>query len=219
MIGESAFKLRKLGIEDDTIGRRLAAATRSINEWAKNVVIIDELVPVDELLDYFDLVVDEETGLISIDYAQAFPAEQDEKSVERVIAKLAWRCNQLAKAKNVGCTLYSQVTKEVLTRGKRQFDNWTFTNKREPGPTDYAAVEGYRPLTGDMQWSSALGQRCKQSIMVFRPGNWLRTHGIDAKDDFIDVVADKGNYSPAKQIKRLGFHGPTARLYERKKKG
>jgi replicative DNA helicase len=214
-LGESAFNLRKLGIEDENIGRRLRAATDKINDWASRVNVIDELVPASELIDYFNTVVVEETGLISIDYAQAFDSEQDEKSVERVVARLAWGCNQLAKTRNVAVVLYSQVKTEVLARGKRQYDNWCYQNKREPNPSDFAAVEGYRPLNGDMQWSTALGQRCKQSIMIFRPGNWLKTHGIAAKDDVMHAMADKGNYSPAKQIKVLGFDGPRARIYER----
>jgi replicative DNA helicase len=217
-LGESAFRLRKLAIEDEKIGLRLRSATSKISSWAQNVTVIEDMVPVQELLDYFDVVVSEATGLISIDYAQAFDSEPDEKSVERVVARLAWGCNQLAKRKNVAVVLYSQIKSEVLSRGKRQYDNWMFTNKKEPGPSDYAAVEGYRPLNGDMQWSTALGQRCKQSIMLFRPGNWLKTHGVSAKDDVMHVMADKGNYSPSKQIKVLGFHGPTARIYDKVKK-
>lgn len=216
-LGESAFKLRKLAIDDDKIGKRLSAATNKIGSWAQNVDIIDELVPTVELFDYFEHAVDESTGLVSIDYAQAFDSEQDEKSVERVVARLAWSGNQLAKKKNVAVVLYSQIKNEVLSRGKRQYDNWCYVNKKEPGSSDIAAVEGYRPLNGDMQWSTALGQRCKQSIMIFRPYNWLRTHGVSCQDNVMDVMADKGNYSPAKQIKRLGFDGPTARIYDRKK--
>lgn len=216
IIGESAFKLRKLAIDDDKIGKRLSAATNQINSWAQNVTVIDEMVPASELLDYFDLTVSEETGLVSIDYAQAFDAEQDEKSVERVVARLAWGCNQLAKKTNTAVVLYSQIKTEVLTRGKRTFDNWMFVNRREPTSSDIAAVEGYRPLSGDMQWSSALSQRCKQSIFIFRPYNWLRTHGVSCKDNVMDVMADKVNFSPAKTIKRVGFHGPTARIYDLK---
>lgn len=218
MLGDSAFKLRKLAIEDDKIGLRLREATNRICKWAKNVTVIDELVPTAELFEYFDLAVNDETGLISIDYAQAFDAEQDEKSVERVVARLAWGGKTLAMKKNVAVVLYSQVKAEVLQRGRRQFDQWCFMNKKEPGPKDYAAVEGYRPGNGDMQWSTALGQRCKQSIMLFRPGNWLKTHGVDAEDRTMHCMADKGNFSPAKQIKVIGFDGRQAKIYDRKTK-
>lgn len=217
-LGESAFKLRRLSIEDDNIGKRLSAATNKIGSWASRVTIIDELVETGELLEYLWHKTNDETGLIQIDYAQAFDSEHDEKSVERVIARLAWGANQLAKRKDVAVVLYSQVRKEVMGRGKSVYDRWVWDNKREPTEKDLAAVEGYRPLTGDMQWSSALGQRCKQSVMIFRPFNWLKTHGVVCRDNVMHVMADKGNFSPAKDIKVLGFDGPTARIFDREKR-
>lgn len=212
-LNESAFHLRRLDIKDTNIARRLAAATERVNDWAEHVEIIDEMLPTGELIDYLNSTATEDTGLVVVDYAQAFDSEADEKSVERVIARLAWGLNQTAKHKNIATVLFNQVKREVQERGHRRLENFRFKNGRDPTETDLEAVEGYRPLgTNDAQWSTAIGQRCKQWVDIFRPGNWLRTHGVNAKDDRMDFTIQKGNYGPAKGGISCHWDGPTARI-------
>lgn len=216
-LNESAFHLRRLKLDAGKAPRRLSAATENINDWAQHVTIIDEMLPTEELLLYLENNCNEETGLVIVDYMQCFDSEPDERSVERVLARLAWGLNQLAKNKKIATVAFNQVKREVQERGHRKLENFRFRNGRDPEPTELEAVEGYRPLgTNDAQWSTAIGQRCKQWVDIFRPGNWMRTHGINAKDDRIDLTIQKGNYGPGKGLVSCHWDGATARISSRK---
>lgn len=216
-MGESAFKLRRIQLPGLDIQSRLGRVGES-EDWTQHVLVNDDFKNSGQLLDWLDSNVTEATGLVTVDYAQAFDSEDNEKSVERVIARLAWGLNQLAKKKNVAVVLFSQLKTDVKDRGKKWYDNWRWNNKRDPGEADQDAVEGYRPISGDLQWSSALTQRAKQIIFIFRPGAWLCAHGVDAKDNHVDCVIAKGNYGPSNDFIRFGWDGPQTRIYEREKR-
>lgn len=215
--GESAFRLRRYQVED--IVERLEAVAGK-EEWTEHVKIDDELKNSKQLIEWIDKNVTEETGLVIVDYAQSLDSEDDEKSVERVIARLAWGLNQLAKKKNIAIVLFSQVKKEVSDRGKLWFKDWCWKNNgQEPKASDLDCVEGYRPLSNDMQWSTALQQRSKQIVFIFRPGSWMRSHGIVCNDDEMQMVIAKGNYGSANELLRFHWYGPTTTISERKRKG
>lgn len=219
ILGESAFKLRRVELDGDDIVARIDAVADGV-EWLDSVRIEDTLTTHTDLLAQLEEVVTENTGLVVIDYAQAFDAEPDEKSVERVIARLAWGLNQFAKKHNIAVVLFSQLKAEVKERGNRWFENFRFKTQQEPTATSYEAVEGFRPREGDLQWSSALYQKAKQILYIFRPAAWLKKYGVsDAKDDFVQAQIAKGNYGPSDKIVELGWDGTTARIFERKKKG
>lgn len=76
------------------------------------------------------------------------------------------------------------------------------------------AVEGFRPGAGDLQWSTALWQRAKQGLFLFRPGSWMRSLGADCRDDIMEVSIGKGNFGPTNEILRLGWDGPQARIFD-----
>jgi len=215
-IGESAYSLRRLELGPG-ISERLRAVYTKEN-WTEFVTVSDVQTDSATLLEELDKKCTEDTGLVIIDYAQAFDAEDNEKSVERVIARIAWGLNQLAKKKNIAIVLFSQLKTEVRERGKKYFDNWRWKNERDPQPSDYDAVEGYRPLSGDLQWSSALYQRAKQILYIFRPGAWLRAHGVAAKDDIVQAMIDKGNYGPNKEIVEFNWNGSLTKISEKKSK-
>lgn len=216
-IGESAFQLRRLTLLDDDIPERLRLVTKAL-PWLQYVSIDDALIDTKQLVKKLFDTVTEDTGLVVIDYAQAFDAEDDERSVERVIARLAWSLNQLAKARKVAVVLFSQLKAEVRDRGNKWFENTRFKTGAEPGPTSYEYVEGFRPRSGDLQWSSALTQRAKQIIYLFRPGELLRSFGVAAKDTIVQVQIDKGNFGPNKEIVEFIWHGPTGSITEKKGK-
>jgi replicative DNA helicase len=216
-IGESAFKLRRLELVDDDIANRLSNVASGV-EWLDSVSVEDTLTTHTDLLVQLEEAVDETTGLVVIDYAQAFDAEPDEKSVERVIARLAWGLSQFAKKHNIAIVLFSQLKAEINDRGNRWFENFRFKTQQEPTETSWEAVEGFRPRDGDLQWSSALRQRAKQIVYIFRPAMWLQAFGVLAKDDFVQIQIAKGNYGPNKNILQFGWNGETARIFERKKK-
>lgn len=215
-LGESAFKLRRLEIASEGIGPRLSAACREL-DWTRQVIVEDIKMSSTEL--FLDLeTCDESTGLIGVDYAQAFDAEHDEKNVERVVARLAWGLNEFSKKTGISSNLFSQVKAEVQTRGKKWFDNWRFQKDRKGEDTtkaDPVAVEGYRPLGGDAQWSTALWHKCKDAISIFRPGRWLNEHGLVCQDDVIEFLRVKGNYSPSKRPVRCRWNGATSEIKDK----
>ena len=212
-IGESAFKLRRIELDDDDIPARLRSVADGLS-WLSDVSIEDTLTSSTNLLELLDAEVTEETGLVVIDYAQAFDAEDNEKSVERVIARLAWGLNQLAKSKNVAVVLFSQLKTEVRDRGNKWYENYRWKTGQEADAESPEAIEGFRPRSGDLQWSSALMQRAKQILYLFRPGAWLRSFGVNAKDDEVQVQIDKGNYGPNKQIVRFKWDGAICKISE-----
>lgn len=156
-----------------------------------------------------------ETRLVLVDYAQVLGGENDERSVERVITRVVWELNELAKDTGTAVVLLSQVRTEVKERGRRLFDSWRYRNPN--GRPTEEAVEGYRPLAGDGQWApSALGQKARAVLSWFRPRAWLRMHGVEVKDDVAELLILKSNYGPSAQALRLGWDGPLTRVYDPK---
>lgn len=210
----SSFALRrgKLSLSAEELDDKMSAAVDSM-AWAKKVSMFDAKLTTSQLRESIKRNIREDTREIVIDYAQAFDAEQDEKSVERVIARLAWDLNALAAEYNVAVVLMSQVKKEVADRGHKRFASRQFESKG--GPVDETFVEGFRPGANDMQWSTALQQRAKQVVYLFRPGLWLRAVGVgDAKDNIMEITLDKGNYGPAQAVIRLRWDGRQSRISE-----
>lgn len=212
-MGESAFKLRRLKLDDENISARLHAATEAL-DWTRQVIISERSPVSEELEEELAEAGGRETGLLVVDYAQAFDAEKDEKSVERVIARIAWSLSLWAKQTGNSAVLFSQVKNEVIQRGRKWFDNWKFNQDRAGNviKADPAAVEGFRPKDGDAQWSTALYQRAKDFISVFRPGNWLNKEGIVSKDEVIEFLRTKGNYAGMGRPVRCKWDGSNSTI-------
>src|SRR6185369_13991686 len=99
---------------------------------------------------------------------------------------------------------------KVKERGRDTFDRWRYKNAGEIKPE---AVEGYRPLAGDGQWApAALGQEARAVLSWFRPGQWMKMHGADVKDDRGELLILKSNYGPSMEVLTLQWHGPTTRI-------
>lgn len=216
-LGVSAFSLRRLAVPGtyEELSKRLAAAEESVGAWAGNITVDTQRSTVDGLMKKIrERHVPGKTKLVGVDYAQAFDAEGSESSVERVVSRLAWRLNEYAKYEGVAVVLLSQVRREVLDRGRRWYENWRYRNPRGEPSTD--AVEGFRPLEGDMQWSSAIQQRARQVLSVFRPGGWMKSVGfLDWKDEIMEIQLCKGSYGPGRGRVGLRWDGPTCTLRDR----
>lgn len=214
-VGESASKIRRLKMEGDAPARIKAALVQSA-EWARRIGVEDKRLESRELVDLIRARWTPETRLVVVDYAQVLSAEQDETSVERVITRVVWDLNELAKEKNGAVVLLSQVRTKVKERGRDVFDSW---RRRNPtGPIQAEAVEGYRPLSGDGQWApNALGQKARAVLSWFRPRSWMKMHGADVKDDLAELLILKSNYGPAMETLRLHWDGPTTRITDLKK--
>lgn len=214
-LGESASKLRRLKIEGVDVPERIRAAQAEANSWAHRVVVDDERLESAVLIQRIKGRVGPSSRLVLVDYAQVLGAERDEKSVERVISGAVWALNEVAKNHNLSVVLLSQVRTRVKERGREQFDRWRFKNSGEIKPE---AVEGYRPLSGDGQWApAALGQEARAVLSWFRPGQWMKMHGADVKDDKGELLILKSNYGPSMEALTLNWHGPTTRISDNRK--
>lgn len=214
-LGESAAKLRRLKLEGEDIPERIRAAVRDCVDWAKRVVVDDRRLESHELVKAIESRINPNTRLVLVDYAQVLTSEQDEKSVERVITRVVWELNEIAKKYNIAVVLLSQVRTTVKERGRATFDRWRY---KTAGPITNEAVEGYRPLAGDGQWApGALGQKARACISWFRPGQWMKMHGADVKDDKAEALILKSNYGPAMETITLAWNGPTTRITDPRK--
>lgn len=209
-LGESATKLRRLKIEGTNVPERIRAAQVESQSWARRVIVDDRRLDSHLLVESIRGRICPGTRLIVVDYAQVLSSERDEKSVERVISGAVWALNEVAKIYNVAVVLLSQVRTKVKERGRDTFDRWRFKNQGEIKPE---AVEGYRPLAGDGQWApAALGQEARAVLSWFRPGQWMKMHGADCKDDKGELLILKGNYGPSMETLTLLWNGPTTRI-------
>jgi replicative DNA helicase len=216
-LGESASKLRRLKVEQGKISvpERIQAALKASEVWARRIVVDDRRLESGELVSTIRSRLTPSTRLVLVDYAQVLTSEQDEKSVERVITKVVWDLNEIAKAANIAVVLLSQVRTRVKERGRETYDRWR--NKNQGAPTE-EAVEGYRPLSGDGQWApGALGQKARAVLSWFRPRLWLRMHGADVDDNVGQLLILKSNYGPSMDTLTLTWHGPTTRITDPRK--
>jgi replicative DNA helicase len=224
IIGESAFQLRRLKVDSpaDMMAKRIDAAIGA-SAWAKRVIVDDEYHETADLLELIEERWTKRTRLIVLDYLQAFDSEDDEKSVERVIARLVWKLNQKAKMHNSAVLALSQPkTREVEDRGRRWFEScrWKARGKDSDGDVQPKLdwVEQFRPTAGDIQWATgATKQRSRSMLSIFRPATWMKLMGVEWKDDTSEVTIIKGNYAPSGMKFVFGWDGPTQRLLERKK--
>lgn len=186
--------------------------------WAERVYPDTRRHTSKSLLAAVDAGLTPATRLVLVDYAQVLGVERGEfgvESTERVLSRFVWDLNEHAKEHGYAAVLLSQVRTEVKERGRRCFDSWGYRNR---GATPNAgAVEGYRPMAGDGQWApGALGTKARTVLSWFRPGGWLRQHGVDARDDRAELSVIKNNYGVSGVTVRLGWDGATARVYDPK---
>ena len=215
LLGESATNLRRGRVDEpESIPGRLVRA-RAKADWAKLVGVSDKRFTSKALLEDLKRRWTDDTRLGVIDYAQVLSAEDDEKSVERVINRFVWDANEFAKDVNGSIVILSQVGTHVKRRGREWFDNWVFRNQGKPPTRE--AVEGYRPTSGDAQWApSALGHKARAVLSWFRPNQWLRELGANVEDNVAEALVLKNNYGASKDTAILRWHGPTTRITDPK---
>jgi hypothetical protein len=239
VVGASAFDIRRLKLGDPaTVPERLVAAKQTMG-WARNILVEDRRQDSTTIIEaMYDAYSDHCTSLVGLDYAQVFGAEADERSVERVISSLAWRFNEFCKnptrsraalgpppdEKCAGVIL-SQVGSHVKRRGIEWFNEskknarYRFSERereREDVRPTVEWIEGFRPLPGDAQWApTSLGQKARVVLSILRPNDVLTTMGVAGlKDDVMEILPIKNNYSRKPKMIRLHWDGARARLSE-----
>lgn len=192
--GESGHVLGRMDY-DSSLLVRMQTALDECAEWAENIDFQAGLVTAEQAM---QVVKASDAMLIIVDYAQAFP--DDEGTRERMLAKLSWDLSELAQRRSAAVILFSQIKREVEERGKSIYDK---TGK----------IDGYRPGpgTGDIGWSAAMGQRAKVVIYLFRPGRWARAHGMDAKDNKMELIFAKVSFG-VEGCLTVDWNGPTASI-------
>ncbi len=185
-------------------------------DWARNIVLDCEGKSPSQLAEAVqDRWVDSDgskTDLVLVDYVQLMDSDPDEKSVERIVAKMAGWGLDLAKRTGAGVVIFSQVTKQVEERGRKLFDSARWNAERTGGRLGVSALQGFRAGLSDLQWSSALGQRAKTVVTLFREGYWGQQMGLaGVKDDTLDWQVCKNNFGPQANL-RFRFDGDKARI-------
>lgn len=199
LMNVSGWDLKRGAVEGNVLERINAATEKS--RWAEKVKMETEKVPYKDLIRQMDdeFKSNPRCRFAVVDYLQAFDAEDDEKSTERVISRLTWSLAELAKEYNATIYAFSQVKKEVRDRGKAIFDRYVANAQfkgTELKPSEHLVI-GFKPLQGDGQWSSSLYHYAKDIRTWWRPGRWLHTMGFkDIRDNYGLLETLKANFMP-----------------------
>ncbi len=184
---------------------RVAMALADAEEWADN---IDYHYGLRTPAECIEILEAGEWDLAQVDYAQAFP--EGERGLERTIADFAWKLNVLAQERKAAIVVYSQLNSKVETRGVERAES----SRRYGDKSAEVDINGFRPFGGsDLSWSSALGQRAKGLGFLFRPNRYRRRYGENVRDDRMELIFPKRNFSSEGSIV-VGFDGKTARLFD-----
>lgn len=201
---------RKLGLANFDIDDldRIFASLDEVRKWGANISYHTGLVGPVEIMEALE-AMDPKPDLVLLDYAQALP-EEENLTLERTIAQLAWVANVYAQASNCGFVVFSQVKPEISNRGHAAY--WA-AKKRDPESCD---ISGFYPGPGtqDLAWSSAFGQRARCVGYIVRPGYYeIQLGKPGAVDNRLDIRFAKVTFGNAGLVE-LGFDGPTGRIYD-----
>lgn len=167
--------------------------------WAKHIEIVFEAPSVDDVLERIQDT--KSVGGVPLllgvfDYAQIFG---ESANLESEIAKLSTKLNQLSGDRSIASILLSQVTNEVMKRGR---DRWN----------SHHDISGFTPTLGDTEWCRRAEKSCKAIWSLIRPGRWLREMGEDCVDESAELHVKKANFGPT-GWETLGWNGPQCRFY------
>lgn len=199
-LGVSGWDLKR-GAATGSVIKNITSATNNL-QWTEKCAVVPEKVHHAEMLRQLDsaMAANPRRRYAIVDYLQAFDAEDDEKSVERVVARVTWGLSEIAKKYNATIVAFSQVKPEVRARGKAIFDGYMRSaqfkgEKMEPGEH---LVIGFRPNKGDGMWSSALYHYAKDIRSWWRPNHWLKEMGFQSvRDNYGLFEPTKTNFLPA----------------------
>lgn len=202
--GVTGINNRLLGLLDidEFDVSRLEVAAAEIGTWASHVQHHVGLLDTARCL---KIMRESDADLILVDYAQAFPQNEDE-TMERTIAKFAWEANDIAQKKNCAVVVFSQIIRDVEQRGEQTYARAKFRNP------DACDVSGFCPNgLSDVAWAKSLGERCKELLYIWREGRIARKKGANVPDNKMRILAGKVNFGEEKDI-LLRFDGPTATI-------
>ena len=186
---------------------RLDASMPELMSWAERVEHVPGLLGCGPALKRMHEFAASGGDLILVDYAQAFPEDED-KNMERTIAGFAWEANALALKYNCAVVVFSQIVREVEQRGYRIYERARF---KEPNRVD---VSGFAPGgLSDISWAKSLGERAKELGYIWRENRIARKLGAQVQDNKLRIIWGKVNFGEEKDMLFL-FDGPTASIRE-----
>jgi hypothetical protein len=226
LMDEDSLALRRLRLGGD-VRSRIGAAVTEAGDWARRIAFITETLTAEQLYEsvmdnWYGDGKDDPTRLVLVDYAQMFDGDSD-SSKQREISDLAKLGIVVAKGDRgtgrgrCSFTVFSQVKTEVEARGRRWLESAKWNADKAGRPLDVAALYGFRPGAGDLQWSSALVHRSKILLYGFRPGRWARRMGVaGVLDNVLELYSDKENFGPDANTVTLSWDGSRGRIWDPK---
>lgn len=196
------------GIDSMDIGRlelteqqlsQIDLAVKEAGPWAKRIAPVFDLLTVDEAL----RTIDETTTIggaplreVVLDYVQIFG---DSNNLEAEIARLGNEMQSRSKERRLAILLGSQVSNDVVKRGRDRFQQ----------THDVSAM---RPSIGDTEWCKRLEKSVKAVWAMYRPNRWRREFGDESvADDCAELHVIKQNFGGMGWI-NLKWDGPTTRF-------
>lgn len=205
---ETGINSKHIGkLDFDDIDMEQLAVALAGAAWADNIRVVAGLRTAEEVLTMFEGDYD----LILLDYVQAL-SELPGKTMEETIRKVSWVANAAAQKTNAAIVFFSQLNREVESRGRKMFDA---ARMRDPTA---CCVEGFCPsgLT-DIAWAKALADQCKCLLYVWRPNRMAKklTGSNKIKDDRLRIIAGKVSFAEEKDLE-FEFDGPTATIRDKR---
>lgn len=197
------------GIGSDQLGRldlspeeldRVGLAADAASKWASRVLPVFEGQDVDSVLslvDETDTIGGAPLGEVLIDYAQVLGSS---RTLEDDIARLGAGLHQRSRARKFATMVGSQVSTDVIKRGR---DGWL----------QYKDISRVTPGIGDTEWCKRLEKLTKAVWSLVRPGRWQREFGAEADDDYAEWHVKKANFGPM-GWERLGWDGNTCKFFD-----
>jgi replicative DNA helicase len=204
------------GIDNRTIGKvdfdpfdydRLEEAWKELRQWGKNIVHSAGLLTTEQCL---DLMTEGNWDLVLIDYAQAFP-EDDDKNMERTLKDFSWAAGQVAQEQQCAVVIFSQLKAEVEQRGAQRFEQWKqWGSRTNPNQPD---ISGWCPNgLADVAWAKVMADFAKCLLYIWRPGRRAQKQGFKKiPDNELWVICGKVSFGSEEDMK-FKFDGPTATI-------
>jgi replicative DNA helicase len=195
--GINSMDIGRLDITDQQLNQ-IDLAVKQAGPWAKLILPVFDLMDVDEVLrmvDETDTVGGAPLREVVLDYVQIFG---EANNLEAEVARLALGMQTRSKERRLAVLLGSQVSNDVVKRGRERF-------------MQTHDISSMRPSIGDTEWCKRLEKTVKAVWAMYRPNRWRKEFGESVVDDYAELHVIKQNFGSMGWIP-LAWDGPTTRF-------